>query len=76
MYPKRSIVDLILFRVFINELFRFIKEANLANFAYDSFIYALCKDIDRLIKSLEKESEVSIKRFEEINMVVNSENSK
>ena len=56
----------------MNELFLFIKETNLENFADGSSIYATYKDIDKLKNSLEKKSEL----FEEINMVVNQKNSK
>ena len=42
----------------MNELFLFIKETNLENFADGSSIYATYKDIDKLKNSLEKKSEL------------------
>ena len=58
--PQGSIFGPILFDIFINDFFLFINEAKLANFADDNTIYTESKDVDDLIKILEKESEKSI----------------
>ena len=49
----------------------FINEAKLANFANDNTIYAAKRDINELLRLLEKESEVAIKWFSDNNMIVN-----
>ena len=59
-----------MFNIFINDLLLFINEAKLANFANDNTIYAK-RDINELLRSLEKESEVAIKWFSDNNMIVN-----
>ena len=46
----------ILFNLFINDLFLFIKNANLANFADDNTIYAASKDIISLLEILKSQS--------------------
>ena len=60
----------ILFNIFISNSLFFINEAKLANFADDNTIYAAKRDFNELLRSLEKESEVSIKWFSDNNMIV------
>ena len=49
----------------------FINEAILTNFADDNMIYAAKRDLNQLLKLLEKENEVAIKWFSDNNMTVN-----
>ena len=66
-----SILGLILLNIFINDLLLFINEAKLVNFAGDDTIYAAKRDVNELLRLLEKESEVAIKWFGDSNMIVN-----
>ena len=66
-----SILDPLLFHIFINDLLLFINEAKLAKFADDNTIYAAKRDLNELLRLLEKESEVAIKWFSDNNMIVN-----
>ena len=68
--PQGSILGPILFNVFINELLLFINEAKLANFADDNTIYAAKRDLNELLRLLEKESEAAVKWFSDNNMIV------
>ena len=53
----------ILFNIFNNDLSFFINEAKLANVADDNTIYAAKRDLNKLLRLLEKESEIVIKWF-------------
>ena len=57
--------------MFINDLFLFIKKANVANFADDNTLYAASKNITSLLEILKSESEEAIKWFETNNMFAN-----
>ena len=67
----KMIISLIFSNIFINDLLFFINEAKLANFADDNTIQAAKRDLNELLKLLEKESEVAIKWFSNNNMAVN-----
>ena len=69
--PQGSILGPILFNIFINDLFLFINEVELANFADDNTIYAAKKNVEELIKVLEKESNTAIDWFKMNDMIVN-----
>ena len=70
-YPQGSILGSILFNLFINDLFFFIKEAELSNFADDNTIYVGSKDLTELLEILQKECETTINWFKTNNMIVN-----
>ena len=61
--PQGSILGPMLLNIFINDLLFFINEAKLANFADDNTIYAAKRDLNELLRLLEKEREVAIKWF-------------
>ena len=61
--PQGSIFGSVLFNLFINDLFFFIKEAELANFADDNTIYVDSKDLTELLEILRKECETAINCF-------------
>ena len=72
---KKSLDNKILWvlflRIFINDLFLFIKDVELVNFASDSTIYAARNSIKELIKVLEKKSKSAIDWFKMNDMIVN-----
>ena len=69
--PQGSILGPILFNIFINDIFLFINEVELANFADDNTIYTSKKDVKKVLKVLEKESKSAIDWFKMNDMIVN-----
>ena len=61
--PQGSILGPILFIILINDLFLFIKDVELANFADVNTIYAARNNIEEFIKVSEKESKSAIDWF-------------
>ena len=70
---QRFILGPIFFSDFINDLFFFIKEAELANFSNDNAIYVGSKDLTELLEILQKEPESAINLFKTNTMIVNPE---
>ena len=66
-----SILGPLLLNIFINDLFYFIKDARLLNFADDSAIATFSNSVDNLITDFQKESENAIDWFRSNKMVVN-----
>ena len=71
--PQGSILRPILFIIFINDLFLFISEVELANFADDNTIYTSKKDVKEVLKVLEKENKSAIDWFKINDVIVNSD---
>ena len=69
--PQGSILGPVLFNLFINDLFLFIKEADLANFADDNTLYVSKKNLAEVLEVLERECETAANWFKENNMIVN-----
>ena len=74
--PQGSILGPVLFNLFINDLFLFIKEADLANFADDNTLYVSKKNLGEVLEVLERECETTINWFKEDNMIVNQDKFK
>ena len=69
--PQGSILVPIPFNTFWNDLFLLVTETKLANFANNNAIDAIHKDIEKLLKVLEDESEKAINWFSVNDMFVN-----
>ena len=69
--PQGSILGPIMFNLFINDIIFFMTKSDLHNYADDNTIAAYENSIKSLINTLESESDIAIKWFEENEMIVN-----
>ena len=70
--PQGSNLGPILFNIFINDLFLWIEDSDLYNFADDNTLSTFAKSIPDLIKTLENDSEKAIKWFNDNGMMANA----
>ena len=71
--PQGSILGPILFNIFLNNLFLYLKKTDLHNFADDNTITTICDQLADLIKISEAEGELSVGWFRKNEMVINSD---
>ena len=54
--PHGSILEQLLFNIFVNDNFYFLGGAKIANCADDNTIYSIADNVDNLLDTLEKET--------------------
>ena len=63
----------LLFKIYLNDLFFFLKDAGICNFADDTTIYISDESSENVLKSIEKNSILAIRGFENDYMKLNTD---
>ena len=71
--PQGSILGSIMFNIFLNDIFSFVKESNLYNYADDNTLSKSDKSLEIVIKALQDDSKSLIRWFAANKMQANPE---
>ena len=71
--PQGSVLDPLLFNIYINDLLLFIQNADICNYADDTTIYACDKSLDTITHKLENDCNVALKWFSDNFMKLNAD---
>ena len=71
--PQRSMLGPLLFKIFPNNLTSTVKLSDFFNFADENTISATAHNIDHLLLTLKRKSELAVKWFKENQMMVNQD---
>ena len=69
--PQGSILGPLLFNIFLNDIFLFIEQTDLCNFADDNSMYSSAKSIEQVIERLKHDLQITLKWFESNGLVAN-----
>ena len=68
-----SILGPLLFNIFLNDLFLFVENSDLSNYADDNTLYSSGNDLEKVKQTLRQDFEIVTKWFYENYMVLNSD---
>ena len=71
--PQGSVLKLLLFNIYVNDLFYLAEFAEVCNFADDTTFFACDKDVKTLISRLQHDSRLTIEWFESNYMKLNQD---
>ena len=69
--PQVSILEPILFNIFINDLLLFVKETDVCNFTDDTTLYKCGSDLDIVLENLEMDANIAINPLNNNEMIAN-----
>ena len=61
--PQGSILGPLLFNIFLNEIFFFVKDSKITNYADDNTTYAAQDSVEKLLGTLERETNILLGWF-------------
>ena len=61
--PQGSILGLLLFNIFLNDIFFFVKDSKIKNYADDNTPYATEDSVEKLLETLERETNILLDWF-------------